>query len=45
MTAYGVPSTVEANNSFRREVLARVKAVLNIYIYGEPTVLGDRVKL
>jgi vancomycin permeability regulator SanA len=38
--AYGVSSGVEANNSTRRELLARVKAVYNIYVRGEHTVLG-----
>ena len=42
--AYGVSSGVEANNSFRRELLARVKAVFNIYIYGEQTILGQKIK-
>lgn len=37
--AYGVSSGVEANNSWRRELVARVKAVFNIYIYGEKTIL------
>ena len=43
--SYGLASTLEANNSTRREALARVKAVLNIYIKGEPTVLGDHINL
>ena len=42
--AYGVSSGVEANNSFRRELLARVKAVFNIYVYGEQTILGPTIK-
>ena len=42
--AYGISSGVEANNSFRRELLARVKAVFNIYIYGEQTILGHQIK-
>ena len=45
VTAYGIASPVEANNSWRREMLARVKAVYNVYIFGEPTVLGDRITL
>lgn len=43
--AYGVSSDVEANNSTRRELLARVKAVYNVWIRGEPTVLGDPIDL
>jgi vancomycin permeability regulator SanA len=43
--AYGLASPVEANNSWRREMLARVKAVLNVYVRGEPTVLGDRIRI
>lgn len=39
--SYGLASAVEANNSARREPLARVKAVFNANIVGEPTVLGD----
>jgi len=45
ITAYGVSSGVEANNSTRRELLARVKAVFNIYINGEHTVLGPPIKV
>jgi SanA protein len=41
--SYGVASNVEANNHARREALARVKALVNIYIKGEPTVLGDHI--
>lgn len=43
--AYGVSSGVEANNSTRRELLARVKAVYNTQIKGEPTVLGDPISV
>lgn len=43
--AYGVSSGVEANNSWRREILARVKAVINVYIRGEKTILGDPIKI
>lgn len=42
---YGISSGVEANNSWRREVLARVKAVFNMYIYGEKTLLGKPMPL
>lgn len=45
VAATGVPSTVEANNSTRRELLARVKAVYNVHFRGEPTVLGDPIQL
>lgn len=43
--SYGVSSGLEANNSTRREILARVKAVYNIKIKGEHTVLGEKVNL
>lgn len=43
--AYGVSSGVEANNSWRREILARVKAVINVYVRGEKTILGDPIKI
>jgi len=43
--AQGVATDVEANNSFRREALARVKALLNVYVYGEHTVLGSQIKM
>lgn len=43
--AYGVSSGVEANNSWRREILARVKAVINVYIRGEKTILGEPIKI
>ena len=43
--AYGLPAPVEANNSFRRELLARVKAIMNVYIVGEKTVLGEPIQL
>jgi vancomycin permeability regulator SanA len=43
--AYGIASPVEATNSGRREIVARVKAVLNMYIRGEPTVLGKPIRL
>lgn len=43
--AYGVSSGVEANNSRRREMLARVKAFLNVYVRGEKTILGDPIKI
>ena len=43
VTAYGLSSHVEANNAHRRELLARVKAVYNIYVRGENTVLGTSI--
>src|SRR2546430_8780339 len=43
--SYGISSNVEANNSHRREIMARTKAVLNVYIYGEPTILGAPIKM
>lgn len=43
--AYGVGSGLEANNSTRRELLARVKAIYNVYIRGEPTVLGEEITI
>jgi vancomycin permeability regulator SanA len=43
--SYGLASHIEANNSARREALARVKAMYNVYIHGEPTVLGEQVIL
>ncbi len=45
ITSYGVSSGVEADNSGRHELLARVKAVFNIYIIGERTVLGHSINL
>lgn len=43
--AYGVASGVEANNSTRRELLARVKAIYNTTVVGEKTVLGGPINL
>lgn len=43
--SYGIAGGAEANNSWRREPLARVKAVINIYIWGEKTILGPRIKI
>jgi vancomycin permeability regulator SanA len=42
--AYGISSNVEARGSWRRELLAGVKAVYNAYGRGEPTVLGDKIR-
>ena len=38
--AYGVAATSEADNATRREAMARVKALFNVYVHGENTVLG-----
>lgn len=43
--AYGIANNIEANNATRREILARTKAVMNIYVKGEPTVLGEPISL
>lgn len=43
--AYGTASPAEAGNAVRREALARVKAVLNVHVRGEPTVLGAPIPL
>lgn len=43
--AYGVGNNTEANNSWRREILARVKALYNVILVGEPTVLGNPIPL
>jgi len=43
--SYGVASTTEANNATRREAEARVKALYNVYIRGENTVLGTPISL
>lgn len=42
---YGIPSKLEANNSTRREVLASVKAMLNVHVRGEPTILGEPIQM
>lgn len=43
--SYGLASNLEANNSTRREALARVKAIYNVHIKGEPTILGKPIPL
>lgn len=43
--AYGVASDVEGDNAQRREAMARVKAVLNVYVKGERTILGPAISL
>jgi vancomycin permeability regulator SanA len=42
---HGIASGLEANNSSRREPLARVKAIYNTLVKGEHTVLGDHISL
>jgi vancomycin permeability regulator SanA len=42
---YGVASDLEADNAFRREALARVKAVYNLYIRNEKTLYGPAISL
>ncbi len=41
--SFGIGNGTEANNAGRREPLARVKAMFNVYILGEKTVLGDPI--
>jgi vancomycin permeability regulator SanA len=43
--ASGIANNVEANNSTRRELLARVKAVYNVHLIGAPTVIGEPISL
>lgn len=43
--SYGVASHLEANNAWRRELLARVKAVYNAKVHGDPTILGAPIPL
>ena len=43
--SYGVAAGANANNAFRREFLARSKAMFNIYIYGEKTILGPKINV
>jgi vancomycin permeability regulator SanA len=43
--AYGLSSGVDANNAQRRELQANVKALFNMYIHGENTILGPPVKM
>lgn len=42
---YGIASVTEANNAARREAVARVKAIYNVHINGEPTILGAPIRL
>ena len=41
--AYGVASAAEANNANRREAVARVKALMNVFVKGERTILGSPI--
>ncbi len=43
--SYGIAAGNDANNAFRRELLARSKAIFNIYLLGEKTVLGAKIPL
>ena len=43
--SYGIGNNVEANNATRRELLARVKSMFNVYVYGEKTILGDPINI
>lgn len=43
--SYGIGNDVEANNATRRELIARLKALFNIYIKGENTLLGEPIDL
>jgi len=45
VNAYGIANNTEANNATRREILARTKAIMNIYIKGEPTILGNPIHI
>lgn len=42
---YGVASGVEANNASRREAEARVKALYNVHVRGENTILGAPIHI
>lgn len=43
--SYGIGNNAEANNATRRELLAKVKSMFNVYIYGEKTILGDPIEI
>lgn len=43
--SFGISSQLEANNSTRRELLARVKAILNVNLWGPKTVLGTPIPI
>lgn len=42
---YGIASATEAGNASRREAMARVKAVFNVYVRGEKTILGSPISV
>jgi vancomycin permeability regulator SanA len=42
---YGIASNAEANNATRREAVARVKALYNVYVHGERTIMGPAISL
>ena len=43
--SFGIGNDKEANNASRREPIARLKALFNIYLIGEETILGDKIDL
>lgn len=43
--SYGIGNDSEANNAWRREPLARFKALFNVYILGEKTIKGDTISI
>lgn len=43
--AYGIASTAEASNADRREAMARVKALFNVHVRGEKTILGTPIPI
>lgn len=43
--SFGIGSNKEANNAFRRELIAKPKAMFNVYIWGEETLLGDPISI
>ncbi|MDO8265755.1 MAG: ElyC/SanA/YdcF family protein [Candidatus Saccharibacteria bacterium] len=43
--SYGIGNNAEANNATRRELLAKIKSMFNVYIYGEKTILGDPIEI
>jgi len=43
--AHGIPSSNKPNNVSGRETMARIKAVLNVYVKGEKTILGAPIPI
>ncbi len=43
--SFGIGNDLEANNASRREPIAQLKALFNIYFIGEETILGDKIDL